>query len=266
MGSRQKCWEQSIKIIAEIVVNMSIVARIKLSSKLKISTSVIGHYSYTNRYPIFETMKKATAILIFCITSNLYAQQESNWKLGLEISEDNLSGENYVITSGFISGYTIAYTERNYSIGILSGFNLNELVTLSSGLFFSNKNVSGAIICNTCDVIPELIKQQYLSVPVSVSYGVLKSRLRPHLKLGFINNISLINELDNEYFSSNEYFLEGFAGLSLSYILGKNWEAEIGYNYRTALTPMYKETSIGEYTRNRLITNSLSIGVKYVLK
>lgn len=213
-------------------------------------------------------MKKITTILFFCISTNLYAQQESNWKLGLEISKDNLSGENYVVTSGFISGYTIEYTERNYSIGILTGFNLNERVTISSGLFFSNKNVSGAVICHTCGVIPALIKQQYLSVPVSVSYGILKSRLRPHLKLGFINNISLTNELENsnEYFSSNGYFIEGFVGLSLSYKLGENWEAEIGYNYRTALTPMYKAISVGEYTRNKLITNSLTIGTKYVLK
>ncbi len=213
-------------------------------------------------------MKKATAILFFCISTNLYAQQGTNWKLGLEISEDYLSGENYVITSGFISGYTIEYTERNYSIGILSGFNLNERITISSGLFLSNKNVSGAIICHTCGIIPTLIKQQYLSVPVSVSYEFLKSRLRPHLKLGFINNISLTNELENGngYFSGNGYFIEGFVGLSLSYKLGENWEAEIGYNYRTALTPMYKEVSVGDYTRNNLITNTLAIGVKYTLK
>ena len=37
-----------IKIIAEIVVNMNFVVRIKLSSKLKNSTSEIGYYSYTN--------------------------------------------------------------------------------------------------------------------------------------------------------------------------------------------------------------------------
>jgi len=213
-------------------------------------------------------MKAVAATLFILITTNLYAQQESSWKLGLEISKDNLSGENYVVTSGFISGYTIEYTELNYSIGVLSGFNLNERVTISSGLFFSNKNVSGAVICNTCDVIPALIKQQYLSVPVSVSYGILRSRLRPHLKLGFINNISLINELENsnEYFSSNGYFIEGFAGMSLSYNWGKNWEAEIGYNYQTAITTMYKETSVGDYTRNKLATNSLAIGMKYVLK
>jgi hypothetical protein len=214
-------------------------------------------------------MKKVIATLFILITTNIYAQQESNWKLGLEISEDNLSGENYVkVASGIISGYTIAYTELNYSIGILSEFNLNERVTISSGLFFSNKDVSGGVICNTCDVIPALIKQQYLSVPVSVSYGIFKSRLRPHLKLGLINNISLINELENsnEYFSSNGYFIEGLAGLSLSYKVGGNWETEIGYNYRTALTTMYKETSVGDYTRNKLNTNGLAIGMKFVLK
>ena len=41
--------KQSIKIIAEIVVNMSIVVRNNISSKLKNSTSEIGYYSYTNR-------------------------------------------------------------------------------------------------------------------------------------------------------------------------------------------------------------------------
>ncbi|MCP4460957.1 MAG: porin family protein [Cytophagales bacterium] len=213
-------------------------------------------------------MKTVTATLFILISTNLCAQQESRWKLGLEISEDKLSGENYVATSGIISGYTIEYTELNYSIGILFGFNLDEKATISSGLFFSNKNVSGGIICHTCNVIPALIKQQYLSVPVSVSYGILTSRLRPHLKLGFINNVSLINELENsnEYFSSNGYFIEGFAGMSLSYKLGTNWEAEIGYNYRTALTTMYKEASVGDYTRNKLTTNSLAIGMKYVIK
>ena len=37
------------KHITETVVNMSIVARIKLRSKLKNTASEIGYYSYTNR-------------------------------------------------------------------------------------------------------------------------------------------------------------------------------------------------------------------------
>ncbi len=41
--------QQCIKIIAEIVVNMSIIVRKKFSNKLKNSASEIGYYSYTNR-------------------------------------------------------------------------------------------------------------------------------------------------------------------------------------------------------------------------
>jgi len=41
--------QQSIKIIAEIIVNINIVVRNNISSKLKNSTSKIGYYSYTNR-------------------------------------------------------------------------------------------------------------------------------------------------------------------------------------------------------------------------
>ena len=46
--------EQSIKIIAEIVVNMKIVTRIKFNSKLKYLSSAIGYYSYTNRYALLN--------------------------------------------------------------------------------------------------------------------------------------------------------------------------------------------------------------------
>ncbi len=42
--------QQSIKIIAEIAVNMNIVVRNKNCSNLKNSTHEIGYYSYTNRY------------------------------------------------------------------------------------------------------------------------------------------------------------------------------------------------------------------------
>ncbi len=41
--------QQSIKIIAEIVVNMNILVRKNISSKLKNYASEIGYYSYTNR-------------------------------------------------------------------------------------------------------------------------------------------------------------------------------------------------------------------------
>ena len=46
--------QQSIKIIAEIVVNMNIVVRINISSKPKNPATEIGYYSYTNRCKQFK--------------------------------------------------------------------------------------------------------------------------------------------------------------------------------------------------------------------
>jgi len=53
--SKKASREQSIKIIAEIVVNMNFVACNNISNKLKNSTYEIGYYSYTNRY---HTLKR----------------------------------------------------------------------------------------------------------------------------------------------------------------------------------------------------------------
>ena len=50
--------QQRIKIIAENVLNMSIIARIKFSKKLKDSTSEIGYYSYTKRYQPLKIQTK----------------------------------------------------------------------------------------------------------------------------------------------------------------------------------------------------------------
>jgi len=48
-SSEKNYGQQSIKIIAEIVVNMNILARKNISSKLKNLSFAIGYYSYTTR-------------------------------------------------------------------------------------------------------------------------------------------------------------------------------------------------------------------------
>lgn len=55
--------QQSIKIITEIIVNMNIVDRIKLSCNLKNSSSEVGYYSYTNRYISFTDNKKEARVI-----------------------------------------------------------------------------------------------------------------------------------------------------------------------------------------------------------
>jgi len=49
IGTQKNVAQESIKIIAEIVVNMNIVAVNNISIKLKNTTSEIGYYSFANR-------------------------------------------------------------------------------------------------------------------------------------------------------------------------------------------------------------------------
>ncbi|MEA3317851.1 MAG: hypothetical protein U9R54_07830 [Bacteroidota bacterium] len=72
--------QQSIKIIAEIVVNMSIVARIKFNYNLKNSSSAIGYYSYTNRCGALKTTT------FRYITDNIWIFEET----GLLSYSDNI--------------------------------------------------------------------------------------------------------------------------------------------------------------------------------
>ena len=48
-------WQQSIKIIAETVLNMNIVVRNNISGKLKNLTYEIGYYSYANHWHSLKT-------------------------------------------------------------------------------------------------------------------------------------------------------------------------------------------------------------------
>jgi len=72
--------QQSIKIIAEIIVNMSIIVCIKISCNLKNSSSAVGYYSYTNRckqLPKKNTMKKIIIILcLILISCNFNKEKE----------------------------------------------------------------------------------------------------------------------------------------------------------------------------------------------
>lgn len=210
-----------------------------------------------------QTMKKLTTILIFLVSTNLFAQHAPKWELGLTASQDYLPSELFIAADGNIDGYSISYDSPSFSIGISTSHYLNDQIAVNSGLLFTNKDAYKVINCYTCDVnsdvIPFKMKQQYLSIPISVSYGFFNSKLRPHFNIGVVNNFNVVNEIEN----SKAYFLEGVAGLSMSYQFSDKIRAFLGYNYRMSLTSLYQDISAKD---SKLTTHSLSIGFKYILK
>jgi hypothetical protein len=207
-----------------------------------------------------------TLLLLFQLT--IYAQENSKWNLGIEFSIDNLSIENgqnndYLVTQGNINGYGIEFDRNNFTLGINSQFFINNKISFSTGLLYSNKDFTGTFNCATCEPTsfpiysPEIIKQRFLIIPASIDYNFQLGNLKPTLIAGFKNNIEMENDLKEQ---SKGYFLEAFFGVLINYEILETWNIGVGYNYQAALTDLYKTD---EYN---LRTNSFYIQVNYRIK
>jgi Outer membrane protein beta-barrel domain len=209
-------------------------------------------------------MKKILLISVLLLQIGIYAQNNLKWNIGIEYSIDNLSIDNgknndYLITQGNIDGYGIEFDKNNHSLGLKSQYFFNEKLSFSSGLLYSNKDFTGTYNCATCDFgfRPEIIKQRFIIIPVSIDYTFLKGNLKPMIRVGFKNNIEIDNDLKEK---SKGYFLEAFLGASINYNILQSWNLGIGYNYQTALTDLYKTD---EYN---LRTNNFYLQVSYNIK
>lgn len=211
-------------------------------------------------------MKKTLPLLFLLIHFSFYAQNDSNWNIGVEYSIDDLSvsddrnGIDYLITDGNINGYAIEWNKSNYSFGLTTNYMILEKFSLSSGILYSNKDFIGTYNCATCDFFesfPETIEQRFITLPISIDYTILSGKLKPILKGGFKNNLEIKNDLEEK---SKGYFLEAFIGASVYYGFSENWNAGIGYNYQTALSDLYETDEFN------LRTNSFFLQINYNLK
>ncbi|WP_200975600.1 outer membrane beta-barrel protein [Echinicola sp. 20G] len=215
-------------------------------------------------------MKKLLLLSFFLIQTSLYAQEKGQWGFGIEFSVDKMDlamdrfHNNYLVTDGNVNGYGVDFDQFNFSLGLSSQYHIQKKLSLSSGILFSNKDFSGTYSCASCLTqfrlfYPEvvLVKQQFLTIPLSINYSLLTGRLRPVLTGGFRNNIEVKNDLDE---LSNGYFLEGFLGAGIYYALAEKLDAGIGYRYLTALSDLYKTDDFN------LRSNSIFLQVNYSLR
>ncbi len=213
-------------------------------------------------------MKKILLISLLLLQISVYAQNNSKWNVGIEYSIDDLSIDNgnnndYLVTQGNINGYGIELDKSNYSFGLKSQYFINRKIGLSTGVLFSNKDLTGTFNCATCEPTdfptysPETIKQRFIVVPLSIDYIFFNGNLKPIIRAGFKNNLEIDNDLKEQ---SKGYFLEAFLGALINYKLLDIWNLGIGYNYQTALTDLYKTD---EYN---LRTNNFYIQISYNIK
>ena len=201
-------------------------------------------------------MKKLTTLLLLFLSISLYSQEGSKWKIGILSSFDLNSSNQNIVTDGNINGYIIDDYKTNFSIGLVAKYEIQQFY-LRSGILYSNKDFEAYYNCATCEYIVapgpptiEIISNSFISVPFSVGYKILKSKLSPIIELGVVNNFESKNTLKD---ISNKYLLEGTIGGGINYKVSRKLSAELNYNYRTSLNEYY---NTGEY---KLKSHSISL-------
>lgn len=211
-------------------------------------------------------MKKVVLFFFLIFQLSMYAQDNAKWSIGFDFSIDDLSisgsrsGLDYIITDGGINGYSVNFNQFNYNLGFNTNYQINEKISLSSGILFSNKDFSGVYICPACGLttsVTQNIKQRFLTIPISIYYSLSNGKLKPVVEVGFNNNITIKHDLETQ---SKNYFLEGFIGASLYYEFTESWQAGVGYNYQTALSDLYKTDGVN------LRSNRFFLRINYSLK
>tara|TARA_Y100000588_G_scaffold266823_1_gene281856 strand:- start:286 stop:948 length:663 start_codon:yes stop_codon:yes gene_type:complete len=219
---------------------------------------------------------KNTITCLLLLISTLAFSQQGQIQFGINYSEDNIAGSDYLITDGNANGYSLSNREHNYTLGLSFQYGFSENFSLITGVNYNSKDVKGGYNCATCYyndlvitnyfVIPVRMKQRYLAIPIIVQFAPLQTRLYPTIHAGIVNNFSVENEFENE----QSYLQEGQFGLGVGYKITKHLNVELQYAYRTAFTKVYQDLDVQpaytDYEPNKLNTNSIGLRVNYILK
>lgn len=194
-------------------------------------------------------MKNLNLLVLFVfISSNLFCQGElksnnelNKFRIGIFYSLDkNLSSENFFIDKH--AGYSANYNLHNYSTGINLEYELNNGLSINSGLNYSNKNFYGTFFCVTCEFIvdqaPEKIKLQFLEIPISIRYYFLSRKTRYFAEAGFINQFIISSEKVQK-----NYLLNGKLGVGIEFIINKKLAGQIAIEYSKGLTNLFDNSA-----------------------
>lgn len=216
--------------------------------------------------------------LALLITVLQIQAQTPGIKLGVQFTQDNISGNGFV--SAEAGGYFVNRIDRdksNFSLGLTAQFLTNSSFSFESGLLYAQKDFSSTYSCPNCLYMylssffiylpqPVDIKSRFITVPFLVRYDLYGKKLSPIFEAGISNNF-LVN--DGDFDRTKSAYMEGVLGLGLAYKLNKTLSAELKYNYRRALSSVYDTTDMPYSTDedpNKQRTQSFQFAISYSLK
>lgn len=157
------------------------------------------------------------------------------------------------------------YEKVNYKVGIGVDYFINENISISSGVNFSNKDYEAIYYCVSC-FSPDLqyTKLRYLELPLCGAYHLNFNKFDVFGQIGIVNHITVKRDIqfnDQEVLqeSVNEYYLSGKIGIGISYpVFGKH-RLFVSSDYVTGFTDVFENYNY------KIKTLGIRAGVQFLL-
>jgi len=164
----------------------------------------------------------------------------TNFRIGVFYSIDKNLSPTIFDQSEYV-GYDANYNKTNYKTGLNVEYEVNNNVSLTTGIGYSNKNFTGTLYCDVCDflgpILPKEINLQYIEIPLTSKYYFLSTQFRLFVQTGFINQV-IINSEEAE----NSYVLSGTLGGGIEYNFTKILSLQLSTEYTKGLSGLYENS------------------------
>lgn len=162
--------------------------------------------------------------------------------------------------------YIFNYDNFNYKIGVDIEFKLNNRISISSGLNYSQKDFSFLSNCYNCGSLEEEIQMElrFLEIPLIGIYTYEINDFEIFGQIGIVNHINIglnifINDEGISRHNIDSHSLSGKIGLGASYPVFNRHHIFIASDYSIGLTNVFENIDY------KLKTLGIRMGIQFLL-
>ena len=196
-------------------------------------------------------MKRILIIIFLQLTIYCYLQSQENsanrFRFGVSFTpEINFTSEN--ITESPYSFYELSPSKFNYNFGIIADYSFNRLLSISSGLKYSNKAYLTSYYCYTCDFGFDTrlmeTNQRFLEIPANLQITFIRSKLDLYAIGGVSYSLLLqnINNTHNLVPDTKNYLINSSLGLGLEIPLSDKIDLDFASKYSQSISKFYNDS------------------------
>lgn len=153
---------------------------------------------------------------------------------------------DYNLSSGEIAtapytGYSTNYDGFNFNTGVSLEYKFSPVMSIISGVGYSNKNFRATSFCEVCDIgftpLPLQIAFELVEIPLAARYYYMRDFIGFFGEAGIVNHFKIGGE--NLPLEINQHFLSAKISAGVEYNFNRGYAMQFSTSYTQSLTNVF---------------------------